>query len=861
MRTRVWRSLLLGAAILVVAATPCAAAGDQEEADASWAKAAIRLREAIETLQREPEQRPAFSPLYVPRSAIRRDGKAGSPGPAPTLRRSPPPAGFWEDPDRLQELWANRPKPEKLHAEISAALAAPDERPAGPPGMAPSGPALVPGLMAKTLGPDAWTPLFGSETYGSTHYAGRATQISRAYDPAQGIVTSWAGTVGGGLYKVVVVGFFAFWVPVSQTLPGSPSVGSFLVRPSNGNQILIGTGDYYRYLGDGIYRSLDGGSTWVRTPAPLSSSTFRLRESWADDAVVFAATEGRLLRSTDFGGTWSTVMSGVNPTDVVQDPVTPNHWYVALGGTGVYESSDNGLSFHPFGGGCVGLPGVVNRTELAISASAPNYVYAVAANGGVLNGIYRSNDYGCHWASIDTQDTISWGQAFHAMAIAVDPTTPDRLFVGAGAAQWTSNATAASPCWVRNLGFTSDCGIPYTIAPGHPDLTDFLLYGNHLYVSNDGGLFDYNWSSHTSADLGNNAGFNSWQSLAAQTTLAASLFDPTFLVTGMQDNGVAKIQGALATAVDGGDGGEVSISPDDTDHFYYTLGVPFGRWGTDDSGASHTYLDCSLGAPFGGVMRDPTPGLGPAIANLYTLGLDGAGSMFLYAENESSFPLCGWAKAHATALPSSMTDVDLANDISRRTLYVSGPSDRRVFVSDSQPPGAFVWADRTPPTIDSPLTGAGASALLFADHSALRPGRAYYTTSSARPSRALVTEDRGQTWREVTGNLAVLAGDTDFLELIGDPRGTKTLIAATRVGVFRTDTATAPYPSWYRYMNGLPVVVQALNLEVSLLSSGQYAVRLGTYGQGYWERQISPTSYIFADGLEAGSTIAWSLTH
>ena len=291
------------------------------------------------------------------------------------------------------------------------------------------------------------------------------------------------------------------------------------------------------------------------------------------------------------------------------------------------------------------------------------------------------------------------------------------------------------------------------------------------------------------------------------------------------------------------------------------FGQPFGRFSTADGGASHNFMDCDLGPPPGNVMRDPTPGLSPSYTDLYTLGVDGTGSRFLYYENTSSLPSCDWAKAHATALPTSMNTVDQANDLSRWTLYVWGDSDRRVFVSDAQAPGEFVWADRTPPTIDSPLTGAGASALLFADHSALRPGRAYYTTLFARPSRAFVTEDRGQTWREVTGNLSLLVGNTDFLEMIGDPRDTKTLIIATRIGVFRTDSADTPYPSWYRYMNGLPVVVQALNLEVSLLSSGQYAVRLGTYGQGYWERQLSATPYLFSDGFEAGSAIAWSAMH
>lgn len=769
-----------------------------------------------------------------------------------------------ENTDHLLQLWAESPPPDELQRRVLAALAAPSEHPGGAlaavPAIATAETFRTPEAPAG-VGSAAWTPLFSFIHSGSRALAGRITSIARAFDPAQSEVIPFVGTVGGGLYKLLDLGIFAFWTPVSGTLPGSPSVGSFVVRPSNGNQILVGTGDYARYWGDGIYKTVDGGATWLRTAAPTATSVFRLRASWANDAEVFAATNSALLRSTNFGDTWTTVLSGVPVTDILQDPSTPSRWYAFETGTGVLLSTNGGETFQAFGGGCVGLPGGLHRSELAISAAAPNYVFAVVSVNGNLNGIYRSNDFGCHWTPIDSVDTISGaGQGYHAIAIAADPATPDRLFVGMANAQYTENATAASPCWVRNTGqAASDCGISWQISPIHSDQTDFLFTGGtHVWLSNDGGLFDYNYSSHTTADLGNDLGFNTLQQFSSVQDFAVGFSDPAFSVAGLQDHSVVAAQGTNAVQIGGGDGGRVSISPDDTDNIYFTVGLDWGRLLTADGGAHVSPIDCSLGDPgYGGVVRDPTPGLPSPLAFIFTTGTDGSGQNFLWFKPPTA--TCDWQKVSTTPLPLEFLSVDQANDPSLWALYVSGHDDRRVWVLDSGTPGSMIPADRTPPTIDPPLSGPDAHSRVFADRTGLRAGRIYYTTAYARPPRALLSENRGVTWKDVTGNLALVAASTNLNEMAGDPLHPATLFVATDAAVYRTDSADLPYPVWYRYMEGLPAVLLAQGLEVNLQSGGgDYLLRLGTYGAGFWERVIGPPSFIFADGFEAGSHIAWS---
>jgi hypothetical protein len=378
-----------------------------------------------------------------------------------------------------------------------------------------------------------------------------------------------------------------------------------------------------------------------------------------------------------------------------------------------------------------------------------------------------------------------------------------------------------------------------------------------VLITNDGGVFRYTWSSNTIQHVGNNLGFRTLQTMSGLQSLTTSLQNRSFLLAGLQDNGVVASRGTThAQMLRGGDGGVMSISPDNVDHFYASYGLPWRREGTHNGGSSYFGLNCGLAdRGLSGVYRETTPGVSPSY--LFTLAPDpaGAGEFVWYKPPSAT---CDWQKVHTTPLPFVPVGFDQSNDPQRWTLWAWSWGDRRVAVMDSAGPGGMSWNLRTPPGLEPPQSGAGADMRLFAERSGLRPGTAYYTTATARPSRAFLTANRGISWREVTGNLRLITGNTSFFEMAGDPSDSRRLFVATDIGVFRTDTADLPYPIWYRYMEGLPVVSRAFNLEVHAEGAAPGVVRAGTYGHGFWEREITPTTSIFADGFEAGSAIAWS---
>ncbi len=129
----------------------------------------------------------------------------------------------------------------------------------------------------------------------------------------------------------------------------------------------------------GVFRSRDGGANWQPLAQGVGTGEIRaLRYLPSDDRIVFAATRGGLLRSADGGRSWERRGAGLPLSDIA------------------------GLDFGEDG----------------------RSVYASDFRNG---GLFVSRDAGASWAAFPT-DGLSSPRVF---AVAADPATPGRLFVGA----------------------------------------------------------------------------------------------------------------------------------------------------------------------------------------------------------------------------------------------------------------------------------------------------------------------------------------------------------------------------------------------------------------------------------------------
>ncbi len=267
-------------------------------------------------------------------------------------------------------------------------------------------------------------------------------------------LTFYFGSTGGGVWKTTDAG--ATWRDISAQAFASSSIGALDVANSDPNVIYVGTGsEAIRSnvsIGKGIYKSTDAGKTWrfsgLRDAGQIGSINIHPTDpNIAFAAVVgnpFAHTKARgIYRTKDGGATWENVLylsDSTGAVDIELKPDNPNviyasmwhgqrrPWTIISGGgeDGVFKSIDGGDHWTRLSGG---LPtGIVGKSDLAVSASAPDRVYALV-EAKVGGGLYRSDDAGEHWTLMNTTPGLIT-RPFYYDNLDADPTNADVVYAG-----------------------------------------------------------------------------------------------------------------------------------------------------------------------------------------------------------------------------------------------------------------------------------------------------------------------------------------------------------------------------------------------------------------------------------------------
>lgn len=147
--------------------------------------------------------------------------------------------------------------------------------------------------------------------------------------------TIFVGTAGGGVYRSTNNG--TTWTAVFDRDGRSTSIGDIAIAPSDPNVIWVGTGEpnnrQSSTWGDGVYRSLDGGSSWTHMGLKESHHIGRVVIHPRDPSTVFVAALGHLwgpnaergvYRTRDGGKTWQKVLAGNDVTGAVDVAIDPD---------------------------------------------------------------------------------------------------------------------------------------------------------------------------------------------------------------------------------------------------------------------------------------------------------------------------------------------------------------------------------------------------------------------------------------------------------------------------------------------------------------------------------------------------------
>ena len=265
-------------------------------------------------------------------------------------------------------------------------------------------------------------------------------------------MTYFFGASGGGVWKTDDGGHT--WKNITDGSLNVGSVGAITVAPSDSAVIYVGTGSACPRgnvsIGDGMYRSTDGGETWVHMGLKKAGLISRIRVHPDDPNLVYAAVLGNIFgpnpergvfRSRDGGSTWEKVLFVSERTGAVDLSMDENNprilfaavWTVQRKPWTLIDGSDEGAIYKSSDGGDnwkqlrKGLPEPPwGRSGVAVSPADPKRVWVIVeAEGG---GVFRSDDGGRSFSRVNRERKLRQ-RAWYYSHIFADPSDKDTVYV------------------------------------------------------------------------------------------------------------------------------------------------------------------------------------------------------------------------------------------------------------------------------------------------------------------------------------------------------------------------------------------------------------------------------------------------
>ncbi len=613
---------------------------------------------------------------------------------------------------------------------------------------------------------------------GPNNIGGRVRSI--AVDPTNANIV-YAGSVSGGIWKTTDGG--TSWKPLKDFMENL-SISSLVIDPNHHNTIWAGTGEGFYNLdairGEGIFKSTDGGATWIQLTDTKREEFYYVNKLAFDPNTntLWAATRKGLYYSTDGGTTFKTKLHGSNGgnvhcTDLEISNSNPSIIIAAFGlfnPSQIWRSTDGGATW-AFNYNLTG----VGRIEMTIAPSNKNIIWASfydLKDQGIAKMAFSSNG-GTTWdstkvvpgPSYSKAKTYAGKQGWYDNILAIDPDNPNIIWAG-GIDLWKSSNGGSS--WKQISNWYRATGYQYIHADFHAIA---FAPSNHniIYVGNDGGVYKSTDRGKTWTAVNNNLAITQFY-YGAVDPIASKYYG------GAQDNGTLKSSGSAAwSQILSGDGGAVEVDYNNSNNIYMEY-VDLALFKSTTGGLNPQKI--MTGIPNNGGYWDGTTDrtlfISPFVMDPNDPKILVAGTYRVFRTTNGGLnwkPISGDLTGDGTGKTGAKIST-LAIAKGNSNVIYAGCSNGVISVTTD---GGITWSDSTYGLPNLYCTGIS---ILDSDPSvAVASFSGYYDAT-----KVFKTGDNGLNWTNISGNLPNIPVNCILML----PGSEKKIVVGTDLGVFVT---------------------------------------------------------------------------